>query len=435
MNIHADKTQGNKNHVVSKDVAQKEHSILNSNADEPAFQFVDNRPETTTHKQLQKMALNSPQTNQALQLQSIANSQTRSTIQKQGIDEEELLQGKFITIQKQPLEEEELLQGKFKTVQEKGLEEEELLQGKFHTVQTQGIEEEELLQGKFEPIQNQENNTGIPDNLKSGIENLSGYSMDDVQVHYNSDKPEGLQAHAYAQGTDIHVATGQEKHLPHEAWHVVQQKQGRVRPTMQMKGNLNVNEDKGLEKEADIMGISAFNSVISPGVTIIRKKESKLKGILPVLQKTAWMWVNGSWEKQDDNEPQTRAPNRDGKSDYEYVDTGKAEKVDEEVKQKDPFLGKKELTNRTIIDYDSLNAVMDNVEIGVEVSPVIWRKMRQNLSTAITLPNKSHPAHGSNFNKKQRPEQQIKDWAKVISGELKEKLTQYFHIKYQIDLD
>ena len=33
------------------------------------------------------------------------------------------------------------------------------------------------------------NNTGMPDNLKSGIESLSGFSMDDVRVHYNSSKP------------------------------------------------------------------------------------------------------------------------------------------------------------------------------------------------------------------------------------------------------
>ncbi len=65
------------------------------------------------------------------------------------------------------------------------------------------------------------------DNLKSGIENLSGFSMDDVKIHRHSDKPAQLNAHAYAQGTDIHVASGQEQHLPHEAWHVVQQKQGR----------------------------------------------------------------------------------------------------------------------------------------------------------------------------------------------------------------
>lgn len=105
-----------------------------------------------------------------------------------------------------------------------------------------------------QPIQKKENKTGLPDNLKSGIENLSGYSMDDVKVNYNSDKPAQLHAHAYAQGTDIHIASGQEKHLPHEAWHVVQQKQGRVKPTVQMKGEILVNDDEGLEAEADFMG-------------------------------------------------------------------------------------------------------------------------------------------------------------------------------------
>ncbi len=110
------------------------------------------------------------------------------------------------------------------------------------------------------PLQRQSNNTGLPDNLKSGIENLSGYSMDDVKVHYNSSQPATLQAHAYAQGTDIHVAPGQEKHLAHEAWHVVQQKQGRVKPTMQMKGTVPVNDDAGLEKEADVMGSKAQQS-------------------------------------------------------------------------------------------------------------------------------------------------------------------------------
>jgi len=108
------------------------------------------------------------------------------------------------------------------------------------------------------PLQKEENNTGLPDNLKSGVENFSGYSMDDVKVHYNSDKPAQLQAHAYAQGTDIHLGAGQEKHLPHEVWHVVQKKQGRVKPTVQMKGNVSANDDEGLEKEADVMGEKAI---------------------------------------------------------------------------------------------------------------------------------------------------------------------------------
>jgi hypothetical protein len=70
--------------------------------------------------------------------------------------------------------------------------------------------------------------TGLPDKLKASVEALSGYSLDDVKVHSNSAKPAQLQALAYAQGTEIHVAPGQALHLPHEAWHVVEQEQGVV---------------------------------------------------------------------------------------------------------------------------------------------------------------------------------------------------------------
>jgi len=121
-----------------------------------------------------------------------------------------------------------------------------------------------------------QNNTGLPDNLKTGMESLSGLSLDHVKVHYNSSKPAQIGALAYAQGSDIHLAPGQEKHLPHEAWHVVQQKQGRVKATFQMNGTpvqatmsgprdaqvirlnaassgLNIVNDAGLEREADKM--------------------------------------------------------------------------------------------------------------------------------------------------------------------------------------
>ena len=107
-------------------------------------------------------------------------------------------------------------------------------------------------------VQRKENSTGLPDNLKTGIESLSGYSMADVNVHYNSSKPTQLNAHAFAQGSDIHLGLGQEKHLAHEAWHVVQQKQGRVLPKKQMKGEVAVNDDSRLEEEADVMGKRAL---------------------------------------------------------------------------------------------------------------------------------------------------------------------------------
>lgn len=111
-----------------------------------------------------------------------------------------------------------------------------------------------------QPLQAAPNQTGLPDQLKAGVEALSGLSMDDVRVHRNSSKPATLQANAYAQGRDIHLGPGQERHLPHEAWHVVQQAQGRVRATRQMSGGMPINDDAGLEHEADVMGARALRS-------------------------------------------------------------------------------------------------------------------------------------------------------------------------------
>lgn len=181
--------------------------------------YSDNRPEAVTQRKLHEMTKHSQDHSASVQLKQMLNPNAIQRMDK----EEELLQGKFLTVQKK------------------------------------GLEEEELMQGKFEHS-SMENDTGLPDNLKSGIENLSGFSMDDVKVHRNSDEPAKVQAHAFAQGTNIHLAPGQEKHLPHEAWHVVQQKQGRVKPTFQMKGQVNVNDDPGLETEADVMGAKANNN-------------------------------------------------------------------------------------------------------------------------------------------------------------------------------
>jgi hypothetical protein len=159
----------------------------------------------------------------------------RQVLQAVGPEEEELLQGASLD-EEEPLqgagfEEEELLQGA-------GLEEEEPLQGA-------GMEEEELLQGQ-----------GLPPALAAGVQQLAGVSVADVRVHRGSALPAQMGAAAYAQGADIHVAPGQERHLPHEAWHVAQQRQGRVQPTTQVAG-VPVNDNPALEAEADRMGAQA----------------------------------------------------------------------------------------------------------------------------------------------------------------------------------
>jgi hypothetical protein len=96
-------------------------------------------------------------------------------------------------------------------------------------------------------------NTGLPSAIRSRIEAMSGMDMSGVKVHYNSSKPAGIGALAYTQGNNIDVAPNQEKNLPHEAWHVVQQKRGVVSPNTQVNG-LSVNDDDSLEHEADVMG-------------------------------------------------------------------------------------------------------------------------------------------------------------------------------------
>ena len=130
-------------------------------------------------------------------------------------------------------------------------------------------------------LQAKDDPNGLPQPLRSGIEALSGFDMGGVRVHRNSSRPAQLQAHAYAQGSDIHLGPGQEKHLAHEAWHVVQQKQGRVKPTMQMKDRVSVNDDTGLEREADVMGARAAGDPVQ--LAGDRKRQGLFSGT-PVVQ-------------------------------------------------------------------------------------------------------------------------------------------------------
>jgi hypothetical protein len=127
-------------------------------------------------------------------------------------------------------------------------------------------EGEEVMQGKLASSESSvqlqaeggkaENRTGMPSPLKSGLEQLSGMDLSSVRVHSNSPKPAQRGALAYTQGEDIHLGPGQERHLPHEGWHAVQQMQGRVSPTMHAD-DASINDDTELEQEADQMGVRA----------------------------------------------------------------------------------------------------------------------------------------------------------------------------------
>lgn len=176
---------------------------------------------------------------------------------------------------------------------------------------------------EIKPFQLKPNNTGLPDNLKSGIENLSGFSMDDVKVHFQSNKPAQLQAQAYAQGTDIHIAAGQEKHLPHEAWHVVQQKQQRVQPTMQMKSGVPINDEPELEREADVMGGKAMQHSEPTSVAPVNKVSGS--GLFPTVQR-----VNDRKRGLDDKEvPEKKKHKIDDTDKLEQPASGSDTEMDE----------------------------------------------------------------------------------------------------------
>ncbi|WP_457333510.1 eCIS core domain-containing protein [Rhizobacter sp. P5_C2] len=174
-------------------------------------------------------------------------------------------------------------------------DEEEPLQAKREPVQrVEGDEEEEPpLQGRFADaaVQRQsasednsatqaeadEANGGLPAQLRAGIEALSGMDMAGVRVHRNSSQPAQLNALAYAQGNDIHLGPGQEQHLPHEAWHVVQQRQGRVPATTRL-AQTNVNDDQSLEREADAMGINATRASVPSQTNDANERSDALSG-------------------------------------------------------------------------------------------------------------------------------------------------------------
>ncbi|QSQ26375.1 DUF4157 domain-containing protein [Pyxidicoccus parkwayensis] len=101
--------------------------------------------------------------------------------------------------------------------------------------------------------------TALPERLRRVLEQLSGYDLRDVRVYSASRWPARIGARAFALGSDIHLSPGAEDALEHEAWHVIQQKQGRVPITRSscLESHAGLNDDASLEREADTMGLVA----------------------------------------------------------------------------------------------------------------------------------------------------------------------------------
>lgn len=128
----------------------------------------------------------------------------------------------------------------------------------------------------------------MPAPVRARMERSFGADFSSVRIHQGG-RAAAAGALAYTQGEDIHFAPGQYapdtdggmRLLGHELAHVVQQREGRVRPTRQAAG-LAVNDNDGLEREADLAGDRAARGELagstSPsaaaGTAMIQRKDA-----------------------------------------------------------------------------------------------------------------------------------------------------------------
>ena len=216
-------------------------------------------------------------------------------------------------------------------------EEEEERQAKANEeeLQMKPGEEEELQ--KKEGSGNPGTKTNMPNDVQSKMENSFGEDFSDVNIHKDSEQAPSLGALAYTQGNDVHFAPGQydpssqkgQELLGHELSHVVQQREGRVKPTTQGKG-MPVNTDPALEKEADEQGKQAAQGKMADvkgrgsGVQREEEKIERSKFITYEVNKetTVWDLITEHWWKIDTDYMQNAADElitaNDWPKDYNY---------------------------------------------------------------------------------------------------------------------
>jgi hypothetical protein len=110
---------------------------------------------------------------------------------------------------------------------------------------------------------NSSNGRSLPSALCNKMERAFNTSFANVQV-YESSHASSIGALAYTQGNHIYFAQGKFRPdtfsgqvlLGHELAHVVQQRQGRVKPNTSVNG-LPINDNPALEQEADELGYRA----------------------------------------------------------------------------------------------------------------------------------------------------------------------------------
>ncbi|WP_298420672.1 DUF4157 domain-containing protein [uncultured Kordia sp.] len=108
-------------------------------------------------------------------------------------------------------------------------------------------------------------NKSLPAKLQSNMESSLGHDFSNVGIHTNSQKAVQMKARAFTQSEQIHFAPGEfnpsstsgQNLIGHEFTHIAQQRAGIVKPTKALKKGVMINDDRGLESEADNFGRKA----------------------------------------------------------------------------------------------------------------------------------------------------------------------------------
>ena len=170
------------------------------------------------------------------------------------------------------------------------------------------------------PLAVSDGGKALPDGVRGKMEGALGMDFSRVRVH-EGPQARAMGALAYTQGTDIHFAPGQyqphsqrgQELIGHELTHVVQQAEGRVQATRQMKG-VGLNDNPALEREADDRGREAARAAtpiyhkqaqsgaaqavgrVAHGQEAMSSTDAKLKNVAPSRSsQSASQVIQGRW--------------------------------------------------------------------------------------------------------------------------------------------
>lgn len=175
----------------------------------------------------------------------------------------------------------------------------------YGTIGNQGVQRL-LNPGKVDTPPERESDTGIPGPVLAKMEHAFQTDFSAVRVHADSSHAESMGALAYARGNDIHFAPGKynpgtregQELLGHELAHVHENRKSPAGVTRWLKGGEPVNDNPGLERNADRLGRRAAQFPFTRGGQLGMDYPSPPVSAAPVMQfQIAYPDIDGTQKK------------------------------------------------------------------------------------------------------------------------------------------